>query len=242
MNSLNFHFSTRTRHGTFMSALTGSSCLHCSPNHRKETCGLEFTLELRGIWFSTEVTVGDVVRAIVPCWVPPACTSSATQGVIVTRDDASTATEHTDIPQAAVAAADASAIASVDGYVDPAGPASPGVSRVTPRRCVITSEVGLLVLQPDTLVSPTRIAASFDCLRRAVLSDRFRSRDGASVHHPACPPACLSGWAAMCAGDSADVVDAHGRECMHGVGAGPGEGGGVTAGILSLPDTHTHRT
>lgn len=46
--------------------------------------------------------------------------------------------------------------------------------------CVVQDDAGLLVLQPDTLVSPTRIASSFDCMRKAVLSDRFRSRDGTS--------------------------------------------------------------
>jgi DNA replication ATP-dependent helicase Dna2 len=39
----------------------------------------------------------------------------------------------------------------------------------------ITNECGLLILNPDILVSPTKIAESCQCLRRGVLSDKIKN-------------------------------------------------------------------
>ncbi len=40
---------------------------------------------------------------------------------------------------------------------------------------VITNDFGLIILQPRTLVSPTRIAEACSCLRRCVVSEKTKS-------------------------------------------------------------------
>ena len=42
-------------------------------------------------------------------------------------------------------------------------------------KIVITNHWGLVIVNPDILVSPTKIAESRSCMRRAVLTDRIRS-------------------------------------------------------------------
>jgi len=39
----------------------------------------------------------------------------------------------------------------------------------------ITNDCGILIVAPDTLVSPTKIAESCTCIRRGVITDRMRS-------------------------------------------------------------------
>lgn len=39
----------------------------------------------------------------------------------------------------------------------------------------LTNEWGLLVLHPDILISPTKVAESCSCIRRGVLTDKLRS-------------------------------------------------------------------
>lgn len=39
----------------------------------------------------------------------------------------------------------------------------------------VTDQCGLLVVHPDVLISPTKVAESRSCMRRAVLTDRIRS-------------------------------------------------------------------
>ena len=40
---------------------------------------------------------------------------------------------------------------------------------------VVSNEWGLLVLHPDILISPTKVADSCSCIRKSVISDRVRS-------------------------------------------------------------------
>jgi hypothetical protein len=42
-------------------------------------------------------------------------------------------------------------------------------------KITVSNARGLLVMHPDVLVSPTKIAESRSCMRRAVLTDRIRS-------------------------------------------------------------------
>lgn len=43
------------------------------------------------------------------------------------------------------------------------------------KRITVTDSWGLVVTQPDILVSPTKVAESCNCIRRGVLTDRVRS-------------------------------------------------------------------
>jgi hypothetical protein len=45
----------------------------------------------------------------------------------------------------------------------------------TAGKITVSNARGLLVVHPDVLVSPTKIAESRSCMRRAVLTDRIRS-------------------------------------------------------------------
>ncbi|KAJ1442580.1 DNA replication factor Dna2-domain-containing protein, partial [Ochromonadaceae sp. CCMP2298] len=47
-------------------------------------------------------------------------------------------------------------------------------------RVLLDDTSGLLVIQPDVLVSPTKIAESLTCTRRAVITDRVRGFGGTS--------------------------------------------------------------
>jgi CRISPR/Cas system-associated exonuclease Cas4 (RecB family) len=46
--------------------------------------------------------------------------------------------------------------------------------------CCVDDERNFIIIEPDTLVTSTRVATSFDCLRKSVLSERFRSADSAT--------------------------------------------------------------
>ena len=46
---------------------------------------------------------------------------------------------------------------------------------------VVTAQSGLLILHPDTLVTPSRISDALSCARKGVLSDRVRSYDGVGM-------------------------------------------------------------
>jgi hypothetical protein len=45
----------------------------------------------------------------------------------------------------------------------------------------IDNKKGLLVLHPDTMISPTRIADSCSCMRRSVISEKIKSFGNAST-------------------------------------------------------------
>ena len=42
-------------------------------------------------------------------------------------------------------------------------------------RVVVNNNRGLVIVHPDVLISPTKVAESRSCLRRVVLTDRIRS-------------------------------------------------------------------
>jgi hypothetical protein len=42
-------------------------------------------------------------------------------------------------------------------------------------KITVSNQCGLLVTHPDVLVSPTKVAESRSCMRRAVLTDRIRA-------------------------------------------------------------------
>jgi hypothetical protein len=46
---------------------------------------------------------------------------------------------------------------------------------ISPMKILVSNSSGLLVVCPDILVSPTKIADSCSCTRRGVLSDRIKS-------------------------------------------------------------------
>ena len=50
----------------------------------------------------------------------------------------------------------------------------------SPTRIVINNAFGILVMHPDVLISPTKVAESCSCIRRGVISDKVRSFGGSS--------------------------------------------------------------
>lgn len=51
----------------------------------------------------------------------------------------------------------------------------------SPNRIVINNTFGILVMHPDVLISPTKVAESCSCIRRGVISDKVRSFGGSSA-------------------------------------------------------------
>lgn len=70
-------------------------------------------------------------------------------------------------------------LSAVDATASPGQTATPRPSAfsdlVTLSTIRVTDQCGLLVVHPDVLVSPTKVAESRSCMRRAVLTDRIRS-------------------------------------------------------------------
>lgn len=51
----------------------------------------------------------------------------------------------------------------------------------TSQPIILNNDQGIIIMHPDIMISPTRIAESCSCVRRGVLTERFKSFGGTSA-------------------------------------------------------------